>query len=63
MNKPDLAKILTTNGIDSLKAERLIKLIHQCEIGIYTEAKVDANRKELFESTRQILNEIESGLK
>jgi hypothetical protein len=59
MNKTELTKILIAKGIKPVKVDELIKLIHQCENGIYADAEIDLNKKELFESTKQILKEIE----
>jgi hypothetical protein len=62
MNKTELAKILIAKGIKKARADELIRFIHESESGIYTNAEIDVNKKELFESLKQILNEIETGL-
>jgi hypothetical protein len=63
MNKTALAKILIVKGINPGKTDELVRIIHQCESGIYTNAEIDLNRKELLRNTKQILKEIEGGFK
>ena len=61
LNKFDLANSLASKGIVSGKVNELINLIHQSEIGMYTDADVDLDRRRLFESVKGIILEIESG--
>jgi len=60
MIKKELSGILMTKGIDQEKINKLLEIIHQCEIGMYTNAEMGLDKKELFENTQNILSDIES---
>jgi len=63
LNKTNLSKNLVGKGIDSSNVEELVNLIHQCEVGLYTNAEIDVNKNELFEDAKRILREIEANIR
>jgi hypothetical protein len=59
IHKKELADILTLNGITNETTNKLLNILHQCEQGIYTNADLRFNKRELFDNTREILLSIE----
>jgi len=62
LNKTDLSKNLVARGMDSSKIEELVNLIHQCEVGLYTNAEIDVNKNEIFENAKRILRDIDANI-
>ena len=48
--------------MDSSKIEELVNLIHQCEVGLYTNAEIDVNKNEIFENAKRILRDIDANI-
>src|SRR4030095_537241 len=63
LNKINLSKNLVARGIDSSSVEELVNLIHQCEVGLYTNAQIDVNKNEIFENAKRILRDIEANIR
>jgi hypothetical protein len=62
MIKRELTNILSSKNISSGKIDSLMKIIHQCETNIYTNAVIDIDKKELFENTQRLLLSVEKSL-
>jgi hypothetical protein len=62
INKRALSKILIAKGIKTTEADELLTIIHECESGIYTNAEINLDKKQLLEKTDRILRGVQSRL-
>jgi hypothetical protein len=60
MNRSELAAFLNRKGVKPELISRLIKIIHQCETGVYTNAEMSIDKPELLQQTQQTLKAIDN---
>jgi hypothetical protein len=60
MNKTTITGIFTGKGIEPALADELIKILHQCEAGVYTMAVINADKTELLNRAKKLVKEIEN---
>ena len=62
VSKERLSKILALKKIDPLLINELIQIIHQSEMGIYTNAEMDLDKNEQLKKTEEILKALDHSL-
>jgi hypothetical protein len=60
MNKTAITNIFTGKGIEPALADELVKILHQCEAGVYTTATIHTDKTELLNRAKKLLKEIEN---
>ena len=60
MNKTAITSIFTGKGIEPALADELIKILHQCEAGVYTTASIQTDKTELLNRAKKLLEEMEN---
>ena len=62
VSKERLSKILALKKINPLLVNELMQIIHQSEMGIYTNAEMDLDKNEQLKKTEKILTGLDSSL-
>jgi len=63
MNKISITNIFTGKGVEPALADELVKILHQCEAGVYTTATIDTDKTALLNRAKKLLQEMENSFK
>ncbi len=61
VNKNSVVKIMNQKGIGHRDQERILEVLHRCEVGMFTDTDDPADRKALLKETKELLEHIALG--
>ena len=61
VNKNSVVKIMNQKGIGHKDQERILEVLHRCEVGMFTDTDDPADRKALLKETKELLEHIALG--